>query len=187
MTSARTWKRSLAYFFDSLILNSCYWPLLLHIWKPMLEGHSVRIPINLLLLVGLLVVFYKWMFLFFLGATPGKLIMGIRVVNRWNPDQSLGLMQSFLRVFADGLSLFFGLAPRALALIRFDRTHISDWIAETQVVQNLPHSGVRRRWVLLAILIIYTSGPAHFMKAYRLFENSEISSGEIVIDPLRLF
>ncbi|MBX3019207.1 MAG: RDD family protein [Bdellovibrionaceae bacterium] len=71
--------------------------------------------------------------LYFLGASLGKLACGLRVVDRETGGE-LQPIQVMLRVIADELAIFFAFAPRALALFRWDRTHLSDWIAETRVV-----------------------------------------------------
>lgn len=183
MIIARTWKRILAYFLDLLVLSFCWLPVKFFMWQPVVNYADARIPINILFLSGALILFYKWMFLYFLGGTPGKLFLGLRIVNRWDESRPLGLLQSLLRVLADALSLFFGLAPRAFALLRFDRTHFSDWIAETQVVQKMQHRAIKRRWWLPALVIIYISAPLHFMRIYHLAENLKFESGHIVIAP----
>jgi uncharacterized RDD family membrane protein YckC len=128
----------------------------------------------------LLRLFYKWMFLFFLGATFGKWLFGLRVVPALHPSASLGLMQSLLRVLTDDLSFFFGQALRALALVRLDRTHVSDWVAETRVVQfSKPGRSLRRHWIL-ALLVMVFSFWSQFQSVYRLFLIMDIKAGEVV-------
>lgn len=124
------------------------------------------------MIVGFLLQFaYRWLFLYFMGATLGKLMMGLRVVSF--PDEGpLTLMQSLIRVLTDGLSLFFNEGLRVLGLIRFDRRHVADWVAETQVRQRHPREHPPRpRWVLAVILCVYFSLTG-FLSAYSLFQRS---------------
>lgn len=88
------------------------------------------------------------------GATPGKFVMGLRLVGR--DQEKLEWSQALLRTLTDDLSAVLGLATRVLAFIRFDRTHLSDWIAETRVVQLKPRASiVHRRWAVAVFLFVF--------------------------------
>lgn len=113
--------------------------------------------LKLMFVVWLIQFSYHWLFLYFCSATPGKIWMGLKVMSK-NSPQGLGFMQSFLRVLTDQLSYFLGLGPRVLALIRLDRTHLSDWVAETYVVQDDPRkSSVNRYFWVGIVLCIWIS------------------------------
>lgn len=169
-STARTWKRVVAFLADSLVLNLIWWPLLLYVSEMTFREGVVEIPFRALGGFCLVSLFYKWMFLYFLGATPGKLLMGLRVVpfvkGRPQGDQGLGLLQSFLRVFVDLFSLFFGGSLRVAALFRFDRRHVGDWVAETQVVQMMPHTVIFRRHSVVALILIFQMTMTQFLFAY---------------------
>ncbi len=168
--TARTWKRFVAFLLDSIVINFIWWPLLVYVSEMTFREGIVEIPFQALSGFCLLTLFYKWLFLYFLGATPGKLILGLRVVpfERGSPqyDQPLGLLQSFLRVFVDFFSVFFGGALKVVAFFRFDRRHVGDWVAETQVVQVVPHSVFFKRHPIVALFFIAQMSMAQFVVAY---------------------
>lgn len=136
----------------------------------------------------------KVCFYYFVGATPGKMLMGLRLVSRYqgyamNPTTAemdsgspeLTLVQVLLRVLADSLSIFVGDSLKALIFFRLDRTHVSDWIAETRVVQTIPRNHPpRRRWIIgsLLFVILLKNG---ILKSYYLFKESEVQQGKIYI------
>lgn len=91
-----------------------------------------------------------------LQATPGKFLFGLRLIGR--DHRELTWAQCLLRTFTDDISAVLGLATRILVFLRFDRTHLSDWIAETRVVQFVPRSRFpHRRWALTIILFVITA------------------------------
>jgi uncharacterized RDD family membrane protein YckC len=181
MNTASTWRRVLAYGIDSIIMGLCFLPFWMQVWGSMLLDHEVSVGWQWLGVVLLLQLFYKWLFLYFLGGTLGKLFLGLRVVSRTG-DENLGLMQSFLRVLADGLSLFFGLAPRALALLRLDRTHVSDWVAETRVVQLAPQTMLMRRHWAVALIVVWISFFSQFSRVYQSLQSVDFEDGRIFLD-----
>lgn len=124
---------------------------------------------------------YRLFFLQLVGGTPGKLLLGLRVVPRGNPAKALDWGQSFLRVMADHLSFFFGPGLFMLALLRFDRTHVSDWVAETRVVQLLPRLSPPRRHVFWGLFLCLYFSVTGFMSVYRLVQMSEISPSSVKI------
>ncbi len=182
MNTASTWRRVIAYWLDSMVGGLCLLPFWIQFWGGMLFEEKVHIDWRWLIVALLLNLFYKWSFLYFLGATLGKLVMGLRVVPSSGESEDLGLFQSFLRVFTDGLSFFFGLAPRALALLRLDRTHVSDWVAETRVVQLGPQrSLIARHWVV-ALMVIIVSFFSQFSNLYQSLHFIEFENGQIIFD-----
>ncbi len=177
---ADTVRRLFALWIDSL----------LHM---LVTGAFLSVPVSKLLLQREVVISYvslgtfavlslgfqacclKWV-----GATPGKLMMGLRIVSRTGASE-LSWMQAFLRPLADALSLFFGLGPRALMFLRFDRTHISDWVAETQVRQfHARTHPPRRRWLLGLGLFLFLSGQS-FHQSYQQIQHLKFTSKSVVI------
>ncbi|MEZ0392283.1 MAG: RDD family protein [Pseudobdellovibrionaceae bacterium] len=180
MYTARTGRRLMAFGVDSMIQGLCFLPLWIHVVASVLDEQLLIVDFRWLALCLLLILFYKWMFLYFLGGTLGKLIFGLRVVPRHHPGEGLGLVQSFLRVLTDSLSLFFGHSLRALALLRLDRTHVSDWVAETRVVQwTQPKDILRRHWIL-ASAIIFFSFTHQFSSLYRSVQNATLTKGQVI-------
>jgi uncharacterized RDD family membrane protein YckC len=182
MFTASTWRRLAAYWIDSMILAICWLPVTIQVLGSATFEGRVAFEWRWLIVGVLLQLFYKWAFLYLMGGTIGKLIMGLRVVPAHDFQTSLGLLQSFLRVFADGLSLFFGHAPRALALLRLDRTHISDWVAETRVMQFAPQPlFMKRHWVIAAFVILI-SFFSQFAGLYQNFRWAQIEGSQIIFD-----
>lgn len=182
MAPAHTLRRFAAFALDSFVISFCYVPVWLQLWASYMEEGVPSVEIGWVGASLLLQLFYKWLFLYFMQGTPGKLLMGLRVISRSNPEAGLGLFQSFLRVLTDSLSLFFGQSLRALALIRLDRTHVSDWVAETQVVQLKPRNYPPRRHWVVAILVVVVSFLSQFRQIYSLVQNTQLSGGHVILD-----
>lgn len=151
---AKTSKRVMAFLIDGTIVNFIWWPISFYSSEMLLREGLVRIPFSSLGALLLLSLFYKWVFLYFLGGTLGKLILGLRVVPSLaardleggeSVDLQLGFLQSLLRVLVGAFSLFLGGALYSLAFLRLDRRHVADWVAETQVIQLNPHRKIFKR------------------------------------------
>ena len=174
-------KRITAYAIDSALI----WLSLLPLWLQLITTYFSKgeptLTWNWLLAGLLLVLFYQWLFLYFLGGTIGKLIMGLRVISI-HPNQDLGLFQSLLRVLSNALSIFFGEALRALAFFRLDRRHVGDWVAETWVVQFQPLGHFpKRHWLLGSVIFLFTFTTS-FHDIYTLVQNVELVGDQIIFD-----
>lgn len=185
METASTGRRVMAFLVDSIIGTLFMIPvwvqLLFSYFSGGLERGALAVEPRWILLSGLLIFFYRWLFVFFLGGTIGKLLTGLRVISVHNPTESLGLFQSFLRALTDGLSLFFGQSLRALAFLRYDRTHVSDWVAETRVVQFVPRKRLPQRRVWLAIFLVLISFWDAFQGIYMIIHRVHLDSGQLVL------
>lgn len=184
MYTARTGRRLLAFWIDSFFLGLCFVPIWIQLVGAYIRDQEMSVSWNWIVMGYLLRLLYKWMFLYFLGATVGKWLLGLRVVPRAHPADGLGLFQIFLRVLTDDLAFFFGQSLRALALLRLDRTHVSDWVAETRVVQfSKPQNSIKRHWIL-ALVIIFFSFISQFQSVYELFQRLEWRAGQVIIRSL---
>lgn len=180
--TGRIGRRLIAYSLDSVVVGLCFLPVWIQLLGSYFQNQALTVNPVWILLSVLLQLFYKWLFLYFLGGTLGKLLLGLRVVPIHEPEKGLGLMQSFLRVLTDSLSLFFGHSLRAVALLRLDRTHVSDWVAETRVVQfSHPRSPTKRHWIL-AIGIMVFSFINQFQSLYHLVQRVQFVEGQVVWD-----
>jgi len=148
-----------------------------------LQSRTFEMDLNLLIFCFLLQFFYQWLFLRYLGGTLGKLIFGLRVVNKANGG-GLSFIQSFLRVLTDQLSLLFGHAHRVLVFARFDRTHLSDWVAETQVRQTSPREDHPKRNIPVALILALYFAVSGFYQAYQIVQRTELDHGKIIFHPL---
>ncbi len=185
-TPAENWRRIGAYTIDSIVMSACYF--LLWLESLMFEG-SAEAPsaqgysLSAIAAVFIFYFFYHWLFLYFLSATPGKLLMGLRVAPKHKTlDEGLGLLQSFLRVLADQLSWFFGHGLRMLVLMRLDRTHVSDWVAETEVIQLSPRQGPVKRHVFWAFILCLSLSSSSFMKIYSEFQRASLVGGRVFFE-----
>ena len=94
---------------------------------------------SFLVFLGLLVVFYLVVFVAVqsvTGASPGKALVGIRVVRA--DGTKPGLLRSFVRVAAWVIDLFPILVPIALwsAWLTPGHRRVGDWLAGTFVVRS---------------------------------------------------
>lgn len=178
--TASTWKRLFAYWIDSIIAGFFFAPM----WIPFIKGVIYQDEVIFLswsLILACVVFRISWdvACLYFLSATPGKLLLGLKVISLENATGRLSLLQCFLRVLADQLSFFFGLAPRALAFLRLDRRHVSDWLAETKVVQKIPREKAPERRVVLAVVLVVFALFGRMVEVYRMFQQITVSASGV--------
>lgn len=150
-----TWRRLVARFIDQILRLFFYLPFA----KPffLLLFTDQEVPISLLQLTGLFLVptIYEVIFLILMQATPGKWIMGLKVVPASNPMEYLSWQQCLLRPLTQTLTFFFSWAIYAVAFFRYDRTHLADWVAETRVVQSTPRATRASLRPLLGVLFVF--------------------------------
>lgn len=176
-----TWRRLAAQSVDGVILGAFSLPIAVRGIQTYLATGIFEVEWKWLVVSFTLQLLYKWLFLKFLGATIGKLLFGLRLVSR-NGGGELGWLQALIRVITDSLSIFFGQATKVLLFLRFDRTHLSDWVAETRVIQFSPRvSPPHRRPVLTLVLFLYLAYSG-FMQSYRYFQTTEWNRTSIKID-----
>lgn len=180
---ASTKRRLLAFAVDLFIGSLFYLPFVMHLQiRNFLSQEPVEIPVRVLIGCFATHLVYQWLFLKLLSGTPGKLFLGLRVVNR-NTGGELGWMQALIRLFANVISAMFGYSFYAFVFFRFDRTHLSDWIAETQVRQFVPRSEPARRrpvFGLLLFLVLFVRG---FMSTYNSLQNIEWKGTQVIVYP----
>lgn len=151
-----TWRRLTAQAVDSLIRVVFYLPFAKALFTLAFTDEEVLVSLGHLLLMFLIPAIYEFIFLVLMQATPGKWLMGLKVVPFSNPSEKLHWSQCVLRPLTERLSLFFSWAIYAAAFFRYDRTHVADWVAETRVVQFTPRpqrAGIR--WFLGTLLVIF--------------------------------
>jgi hypothetical protein len=150
-------------------------PILIQGVSAFFHQGEVTIAWNWIFPCAAMVFLYRWLFVYFMGGTIGKLILGLRVVNF--PDQRpVTLMQALIRALTDSLSLFFSQGLRALALLRFDRRHVSDWVAETWVRQRFEPEGVPRPRPVVAVLLCLYFSISGFYSIYCLVQKSDLDA-----------
>ncbi len=180
---AETWRRLLAYFVDQFIRALFFIPVFIQVSSAWFHDRSFQVSWFWLGVCVLVDISYQVFFLKMLGATIGKMIFGLRVVN-YRKTENLQWLQCFLRVLTDHFSIFFGQAFRILAFFRFDRRHVSDWVAETQVVQFKPRENLARPRVFMGTLLFLYFFISGFYSAYRLIQRSEWDQQTLTLHPV---
>jgi uncharacterized RDD family membrane protein YckC len=177
-----TLRRIFAYGVDRFFIGLGYAPVLVQLVGSYLRNQRLEVEIRWVIAGWLFAFLYNVSFLYYLGATLGKLLFRLRVISQHG---ELTLWQAILRVLTNELSIFFGLAPRALALLRLDRTHLADWVAETRVVQFSPrNSPPIRRKILAPILIVFLA-VSGFYNFYSEIHRLSFSDGVLTFDTNR--
>lgn len=150
-----TWKRLIAQGIDQFVRVFFYIPFAKPFFLLLFTDESVQISIVQFLVFFSVPAIYEFVFLILMQATPGKWIMGLKVVPRSHPADKLDWQQCVLRPLMGRMSLFFSWAMYATAFFRYDRTHAVDWVAETRVVQFTPRvTRTRIRWFLGSLLVV---------------------------------
>ena len=81
--------------------------------------------------------------------------------------------------------IFFGLGLKVLAFLRFDRTHISDWLAETQVVQVDMLRPLPKRRPILALSLFFLLSFESVFNFAELLSRAKIAGSEVRINATR--
>jgi uncharacterized RDD family membrane protein YckC len=176
-----TFRRLCALVIDSIITSGFAAPLFVYAFITSPKNEGLLLPWTMLAATWLMQLGYHVLFIYILKGSIGKLICGLRIVPFHNPNEKLMFMQAVLRVLTDQFGFFFGHAHRALVFFRLDRRHLSDWIAETRVVQNFPRSRIpARRWIvgLIALWVLATAG---LQESYELIQKLEIKKAGVLL------
>jgi uncharacterized RDD family membrane protein YckC len=150
------------------------------------QGNEVFLSWSLIFGSALLSYSYDVLSLFYFQRTLGKFMLGMKVVSRNSPTASLSFAQSFLRPLVDRLDFFFGLSLRAFSFLRLDRTHPSDWLAETRVVSFVGDSQKSRR-PFVFLFCLFWFGFAEFAEKYQMAQRIEIQASGILISTESVF
>ncbi|UXR63688.1 RDD family protein [Bdellovibrio bacteriovorus] len=150
-----TWRRLFAYSMDQLVVLPFYLPFAGIFLRLFFTDDEVVVNLTQLLVLYLIPAVFEVVFLVLMQATPGKWLMGLKVVPATNYSEKLHWSQCLLRPLAGRLSFFFSVAIYAVAFFRYDRTHLCDWIAETRVVQGTPRpKKAQIRWILGTLVVL---------------------------------
>ena len=150
-----TIRRFFALSIDQIFLVICYLPFAKSFYNVLFTQGDVEISLFQLSMIMLIPLLYEAVSLMLLSATPGKSLLGLKVVPAHNPNEELDYTQCILRPLTSRLTFFFSWGIYALALFRYDRTHLSDWVAETRVVQFKPRDKrTRVRWIIGTFLVL---------------------------------
>lgn len=152
-----------AFIIDSFLR----WILVLPFLKPllgMLEDEQISISLWYVIFIALYWFIYDFVFLALFQATPGKLLMGLRVDSK--EGKELQWQQALLRVLATRLTFFLGLGLYATALFSKERRHLFDWFAETRVIAEKPvQEEFRKHWIFGTLLVLFYLSDGLFYSA----------------------
>lgn len=146
-----TWKRLLARFIDSGVIFVLQLPVIYLFFIDFLRTEEVKIHWAHVVYFFAVRVCYETFSIAFFSATIGKKQMGLTVINRNSlvGGKQVHLDQAFLRSLVSQLSLIFGWSLFVTAFLKYNRTHIADWVADTQVLSRTQQSvRPKIRWVL---------------------------------------
>ncbi len=154
-----TWRRLVAHFVDRFYIGILQSPVWIKVGIDYMKHNELRLHWSHLAYAILVSFLYQVLSLYFFSTTLGKWQWSLKVISRHKngSDDSIGMDQAILRTLVSNLSFFFGWSMYALAFFKYNRTHLADWAAETQVVSlkeraSLPHV----RWILAIGFIFLT-------------------------------
>lgn len=154
-----TWRRFLAHFIDQAYVSILQLPVWIKISMDYIHHEQLRVHWSHLLYLILVSFLYEVLSLSFFSTTLGKSQLGLKVISREKKgdDDSVRWDQAILRALTSRLSFFFGWSIYALAFLKINRTHLADWLAETQVVSVKERDGHPRiRWILAVGFVLLT-------------------------------
>jgi uncharacterized RDD family membrane protein YckC len=177
-----TWRRLFAHWVDRLIVGIAFAPAFFQAVGSYFRDQIVQVDLRWLILGWLLALLYNLCFVYFMGGTVGKLLFHLRIIS---VNGELTFWQVLLRTLTNELDLFFGLAHRALALLRLDRTHLADWVAETRVVQLEPRARPPVRRKILGPILVLVFAVSSFSNLYRELQKVYFERGLLIFDTNR--
>lgn len=156
-----TWRRLMAHFLDKALISILQSPVWIAVIIDFFKTDHIRIGWPHLLYLIAVSIVYETFCLYFFSTTFGKWQWGLYVISRVKNQgaNTLRCDQALVRVLVSRLSFYFGWALFALAFFKYNRTHLADWIAETQVVSKKARSSPPRiRWIMGLGLIVMITG-----------------------------
>lgn len=151
-TIPRSWKRLLAHVIDQVVGLILVSPVLFFAFSAYWNNEEIVLHWSLVLFYVLVPIVYETMSYFLFQSTIGKWVFNLKLVFRGS-DKALDLGTCLLRVITSRLSWFLSLAPFALIFLRYDRTHIADWIAGTRVIDLAAPYRRTKRYVFMALVL----------------------------------
>lgn len=152
-----------AFIIDSILR----WVMVIPFIKPLLaviSDEEVSISLWYVIFIALYWFVYDFVFLALFQATPGKILMSLRVDSK--DGNELAWEQAFLRVLSTRVTFFLGLGLYATALFSMERRHLFDWFAGTRVLTEKPvQENFRKHWVFGTLVILFYLSDGLFYSA----------------------
>ncbi len=167
-----TGSRVAARLLDEIIIGLFCLPVLI----PLFWGRSdLWTPWPWVIYLCEVPLMYESLSIWVFSQSLGKWVFSLQVCSNRNPKLELNFWQCLLRSLVGRLTLFFSWAPQALALFRYDRTHLADWLAQTRVISLRPNpkrTRIRPWWGVIFIFLFLETG---LSSAALFFQSLEIS------------
>jgi uncharacterized RDD family membrane protein YckC len=173
-----TWRRLFAKGIDQIVRGVFYIPFVGLLIKLFTTSEEVKVSLSKLMIVFFIPPIYELIFLILFQATPGKWLMGLKVVPFSSPETKLDLGQCLLRSIGGQFTFFFSWAIYAVAFFRYDRTHVVDWIAQTRVIQVSPRLGRAKLRPLMGFVFIVFYAWEGLVSAHQIIHNIDWMNGQ---------
>ena len=147
--------------------------------KALLNTSEIKINIFVLAAVVSCQFLYFFLSYLLLEATLGQKLVGQKLVSL--SGEKLAAIQIAIRVLCDQLSVFFSFGLFCLIFFRFDRTHLSDWLAETKVVQDEERKMPAVRRAVVCVLLTGYFCIDGFHNFYNMVHMSDIRGSDLIL------
>lgn len=145
-----TWRRLVARLLDDGYVFILQLPVIIIFVTNVFRTNEFKIHWAHAVYFVLVRILYESLSLAFFSTTLGKRQLGLQVINqnKMADKSKISLEQAILRSLVSQLSHIFGWSLFVTALYKYNRTHIADWVADTQVVSFIPRTKRPQvRWV----------------------------------------
>lgn len=182
-----TWKRLIARLLDDGYIFILQLPVVVVFVVNSFQSESFKIHWAHAVYFILVRILYETISVAFFSTTLGKKQMGLTIINRNRGVEKtkIGFDQALLRSIVGQLSHIIGWSLYVTAFFKHNRTHVGDWIADTQVVSYTARDKRPQiRWIFaIGFMILSFSSSIKgtaaslnsltWQKPYLYFQNSE--------------
>lgn len=171
---------------DNLIVAVFLFPAFGWLAFSLFGSESLWISWPFVIYLVLVPLLYEALSLWIFGTSFGKWVFFLKVVQSRDSRRSLTLGQAMVRALAGRLSLFFSHAVQALALFKYNRTHLADWLSGSRVVTTRPRpKQARLHWIVgsIAVAVFAWSG---LMFAILMLQHLDFTSAGLYYSPVEL-
>ncbi|HRO67679.1 MAG TPA: RDD family protein [Pseudobdellovibrionaceae bacterium] len=158
-TALRVWAKAV----DDLMITVLLVPAFGFSAFSLFSGEPIWISWPFLAYLLVVPLLYEGLALWIFGTTFGKWLFFLRVVPARDPARPLEAGQAFTRALTGKFSFFFSYALQSMAIFRYDRTHVADWLGGTRVITDRPRPRqVTIHWMVgsLAFVVMFLTGMA---------------------------
>lgn len=184
--------RGVAFFIDMCILFFVYIFLVGSHAGDFLRDGEIHLSFFEAFVWIFIPVLYDFLCVLFFHRSLGKAMLGLWVVQSPHAPEIGGVVphhahldwrSSLLRALVNRLSLFLGLLPQAVALLRYDRRSLADLVSDTYVVQlrQSPVGTLHPLWFVVLSLVTVKMSLGFTGNVLSL---TEIENNSVLIRPI---